>query len=319
MTSQEFLEALSAKEYLQHFHLDHYLSEALRTCGTCDSPAQLAQFFQEVLDGSRLKAKAQQFRTVIATPENRRAFVELMRTQLSLVAPKPKEVAMTALDFHDMLVLLLDDFPLDLIIEASDFAPRVVDAACHHLIGQPAPDRGGIASALANGEVLFSMHDLQRMVEFRLVYGEVLEAVGRYYQGRAESCRYELVKSLRSKLSAGIRACGPSEGAWQRLLCGPTGSILTCKLETLTYVEAVHEMAECFELVPLPIPAALLSKETATEKAAVSSPTEVAEHAETIPELQGFKAERSPPRDRRSPGPWRSAERGSLMRSRSRA
>ena len=32
--------------YLQHFHLDHYLSEALRTCGTCDSPAQLAQFFQ---------------------------------------------------------------------------------------------------------------------------------------------------------------------------------------------------------------------------------------------------------------------------------
>eukprot|EP00435_Cladocopium_sp_Y103_P007582 s4101_g2.t1 len=258
MTSQEFLEALSAKEYLQHFHLDHYLSEALRSC---DSPEQLAQFFQEVLDGSRLKAKAQQFRTVIATPENRRAFVELMRTQLSLVAPKPNEVAMTVLDFHDMLVLLLDDFPLDLIIEAADFAPRVVDAAWHHLIGQPAPDRGGIASALANGEVLFCMHDLQRMVEFRLVYGEVLEAVGRYYQGRVESSsRYELVKSLRSELSAGIRAFGPSEGAWQRLLCGPTGSILTCKLETLTYIEAVHEMAECFELVPLPIPPALLAK-----------------------------------------------------------
>mmetsp|Transcript_42950 Transcript_42950/g.70869 ORF Transcript_42950/g.70869 Transcript_42950/m.70869 type:complete len:227 (+) Transcript_42950:2-682(+) len=226
---------------------------------------------------------------------------------------------MTVLDFYDMLVVLLDDFPLDLIIEASDLAPRVVDGAWHHLIGQPAPDRGGIASALANGEVLFCMHDLQRMVEFRLVYEEVLFAVKSYYQGAESSSRYELVKSLRSELSAGKRAYGPSEGAWQRLLCGPTGSILTCKLETLTYVEAVREMAECFELVPLPIPAALLSKEAATEKAAESSPTEVAEHAETMPELQGFKAERSPPRDRRSPGPWRSVERGSLMRSRSRA
>lgn len=33
--------------------------------------------------------------------------------------------------------------------------------------------------------------------------------------------------------------CWPRRrGAWQQLLCGPTGSILTCKLETLTYVEA---------------------------------------------------------------------------------
>ena len=318
--SREALEALPAKQYLQHFHLDYYLTEALRSC---DSVEQLQHFFQDVLDGSHLRAKASpSFRTVNATPENRRAFVELMRTRLGLVAPKPQAVAMTVLDFHDMLVLLLPDFPLDLIIEASDFAVRVLDTTSHRLLGQPAPSAetadGGIAAALANGEVLFSMPDLQNMVEFRLVYGEVIEATRRYYQqGHLDSSsRFDLVKTLRRQLTCDaslLGASGPSEDAWQQLLCG-AGSILSSKQEHVTLLEAVREMAECFELVPSPIPEALQLK-------AISLPAEAPEAPSPEPEISelNFKAERSPPQERRHSGPWRSAERGSLVRSRSRA
>eukprot|EP00438_Fugacium_kawagutii_P034906 Skav224152 [mRNA] locus=scaffold462:443680:444132:- [translate_table: standard] len=150
------------------------------------------------------------------------------------------------------------------------------------------------------------MQSLQRMVEFRLVYGEVLKELGSHYRCLETSSRYDLVRTLRST----SLACRPSEGAWQRLLCGDD-SILSCKQQRLTFLEAVHEMADCFELVLAPIPEGLILETEAPETKAAAP--ELAE-PET-PEL-GFKAERS---RGRSSGPWRLAERGSMLRSRSRA
>ncbi|CAK9089399.1 Ferredoxin [Durusdinium trenchii] len=126
MPSAELLATLAdmpAKEYLKHFCLDYYLSEALQ----CDSTDKLQDFWQDVLDGSHLKSKAYDFKRVMATAENRRSFVELLRTRLKLVTSKPEVLAVTVLDFYDMLVLLLPDFPLDLLVDAADLAMPVVD------------------------------------------------------------------------------------------------------------------------------------------------------------------------------------------------
>eukprot|EP00913_Durusdinium_trenchii_P009935 g9324.t1 len=258
MPSAELLATLAdmpAKEYLKHFCLDYYLSEALQ----CDSTDKLQDFWQDVLDGSHLKSKAYDFKRVMATAENRRSFVLFqtqtrlgwtleLRTRLKLVTSKPEVLAVTVLDFYDMLVLLLPDFPLDLLVDAADLA--MPDAAKFRVLGQQMPSAeptvgASLAAALYAGEILLLGY---------FVGWKVFELLREHYTaGPADSCsRMVLVKLLRDKLCS-LHAW-PSEGALQSFL----GALPAAAKDDLTLKQALRAMARDFEMVPPPIPESLL-------------------------------------------------------------
>ncbi|CAJ1375772.1 unnamed protein product [Effrenium voratum] len=270
MIQPEVLAAMPAKQYLEHFHLDFYLSEAVSLEGP-SAPELLREFWQGVLDGSRLQSKGvAYFRTAVATPENRRAFVALMRQRLSRVVPDPETLAVTPLDFHDMLVFVCPDFPLSLVIDAAEFAQRA-DRDGYRVLGQMAGGGRHVAAALDAGEVLSPLADLQRMVECRLVYAEVLEAVRSLYSCKGDDCQVPLtrlsvvthLRELFNGMSIPLGAATPSSRALQQFLQGSC-TVEGC-LAQLTLHEAVREVAKHFELVPPPIPDCLLKAPPAEE------------------------------------------------------
>ncbi|CAE7208032.1 Ferredoxin [Symbiodinium natans] len=221
------------------------------------------------------------YRTIAATPENRRAFVQHFRKQLSQVTRDVSVIALTAQDFHDMVVMLCPDFPLDLIIDAADFVPPA-DTQSHRFLGQRSPVasvRGDDADPSPDSAdlVLFPMIKLQRMVEFRFVYPEVFRSVKDLYKRQGQSAfaldaavsRITLVRHLRDVLFGTVGtvqialrgAALPSEGALQKLLQGKRG-LLEGFSEELSLSEAMRDMAASFELIPSSIPAQLLLKAT---------------------------------------------------------
>eukprot|EP00439_Symbiodinium_sp_Y106_P057354 s2049_g8.t1 len=294
MLRPETLAAMPAKEYLKHFHLDFYLSEAFRRCAKSEtsSAETLESFWQAILEGSHLQpSDFTQYRTINATPDNRRAFVQRFRNQLGQVTRDLSVIALTVLDFRDMIVMVCPDFPLDLIIDAAEFTQHA-DTQTHRFLGERSPvasRQGDTRSGSPDGAdlVLFPLQGLQQALEFRFVYSEVFRSVKDFYKRQGlpgdfgvgtVASRISLVRHLRDALfgAAGATqiplagAALPSEGALQKLLQGKRG-LLEGFTEELSLTEAIREMANCFELTPPPIPATLLLK-VAVPTAKVSEP-----------------------------------------------
>eukprot|EP00931_Biecheleriopsis_adriatica_P108766 TRINITY_DN83061_c0_g1_i1.p1 TRINITY_DN83061_c0_g1~~TRINITY_DN83061_c0_g1_i1.p1 ORF type:complete len:386 (-),score=93.81 TRINITY_DN83061_c0_g1_i1:84-1241(-) len=287
MMSPTALAVMPARQYIEHFHLDFYLREALSLFGSSTKGNEqsaselLGSYFQAVLQGEHTQSNS--YRYLKTTPENRRAFVVLLRRALHKLESDGNSLAVTVNDFHDLLLPVCGDFPLSVVEEAAEYASHA-DGNLHRLIGEARPfgtqqtspetsDRG------CHGEEspLLVLRSLQRLLEFCFVYSEVLFVVKHLFQEHAEKvaggsaasdrvARATLVKHLKAVFTSddvyNIALPGaalPSERALQRLLQGRQA--LAAPVDAgLTQEEAVLEMAELFELEPLPIPRTLLSK-----------------------------------------------------------
>jgi len=225
MLDVEALADLPPRQYLERFHVEFYLQDALslfltrRRNDTRSAPEFIGQYLEAVLRGEHVIHRG--FSYINSTPLNRRAFVLLVREALSGVAD-PESTALTAYDFHDLVVQLCTDFPLAVVLEAAHYAERAVqhtntadkriDSRKYHLLGQTAPLVGGIAhlasdSLAASGSggtatnatdvggrveatnessaehsSLLVFCSLQRLVEFCFVYGELLGVLKRIFQ-----------------------------------------------------------------------------------------------------------------------------------------
>jgi len=286
------LAALSAREYLEHFHVEFYIRDALATFlarkrnDGRSAPEVLEQYFDSVLRGEHVVNRG--FDYVSRTPQNRRSFVSLLRRGLRGV-PNPHYTALTVGDFHDLVAPCCDDFPVSMVEEAAQYA-EFADAQRHRLltgehlaefdhgvsassdpVGAAASRRGGQSRSApsSSSRTLFVFASLQRNVEFCFVYAELLTVVRRLFRGPSKSgrstgtvSRQELVAEIRRHLRKGAlaKAPQPSELALMRLMqpCGlhrlAGEHHGTGSAQPISLTEAVACMAECFELDLSPSP-----------------------------------------------------------------
>lgn len=277
----EELANLPAKEYLERFHVDFYLQDLTslflarkRSEGRIAAADFACRYFEALLRGEHVQQRS--FKYVNATARNRRAFVKLMREALRGVGD-PAITAVTAYDFQDLLQPLCSDLPMALVQEAARHA-QPADGDRHCLLGEALPFGASLqlpagATALPNcedssaeGSRLLTFQSLQRMTEFSLVYAELLEALKHMFREdpafwpppragalRPSGCkkggeavvlwqRGQLVSELKFYLLALPGAALPSEQALRRIQRPPGAG------PSLSFVEALQEMAECFEL-----------------------------------------------------------------------
>jgi len=196
------LAEMSPRQYLQRFHVEFYLRDLLcafssrRRGDSRNAPDFIGQYFDAVLRGEHILHRS--FSYINGTPLNRRSFVSLLRRALCGMTD-PELTALTAYDFHDFVKQLCADFPLRLVEEAARHAERAGKHR-HYLLGETRLGDGGfvvpagpidnlcdIASpeeAQTRSErggsggdgpaLLLMLASLQRLVEFCLVYAEVL-------------------------------------------------------------------------------------------------------------------------------------------------
>mmetsp|Transcript_41281 Transcript_41281/g.74642 ORF Transcript_41281/g.74642 Transcript_41281/m.74642 type:complete len:187 (+) Transcript_41281:52-612(+) len=111
----------AASVYLQSFNFDFYLQElCARLQGRGANAAELellADFFGRLADGTHVQHR--NFAYVTATPLNRKAFVHWLRNALSVLPMPPDSMSCTVRDFHDMLVEMCPDFPLQMVEDAA--------------------------------------------------------------------------------------------------------------------------------------------------------------------------------------------------------
>eukprot|EP00928_Gymnodinium_smaydae_P050804 TRINITY_DN3435_c0_g9_i1.p2 TRINITY_DN3435_c0_g9~~TRINITY_DN3435_c0_g9_i1.p2 ORF type:complete len:373 (+),score=72.07 TRINITY_DN3435_c0_g9_i1:80-1198(+) len=262
MYTAEELAELSSAEYVRHFQIDFYLRDLLGhlaehrlhtdASGEFRSAPDLAgRYFDSVLRGSHVAGRGYVYAS--ATPTNRRALVTLLRRGLAGVS-QPHQTALTVVDFHDLLLPICADFPLQLVVEASTFAEEA-DGLRQHLLCESTPfassktlrREGEDESGLSCHEPLWVFSSLQLCVEFCFVYRELLaELRDVYCVASQKMSRSELWKELRSRLrgEAALGAALPSDRALLRWLRAPPGAP-----ERPTLQEAVTEMAAHFELM----------------------------------------------------------------------
>eukprot|EP00927_Polykrikos_kofoidii_P080053 TRINITY_DN76918_c0_g1_i1.p1 TRINITY_DN76918_c0_g1~~TRINITY_DN76918_c0_g1_i1.p1 ORF type:complete len:366 (+),score=51.42 TRINITY_DN76918_c0_g1_i1:66-1163(+) len=188
MITVEELAELSPQQYLQHFQMDVYLQDLVsllmarrRTDGR-SVPQFIGHYFETVLRGQHVVQRDYNF--VCKTPLNRRAFVALLRSALRGI-PEPGSTAVTARDFHDLVIRLCPSFPLALVEHAATYA-EPADEARHRLLGQ-VEAFGASSSMSPNPNVLKVLLSLQRMVEFCIVYPEVLALVQSHFEAHVSA------------------------------------------------------------------------------------------------------------------------------------
>merc|ERR1712129_375028 len=205
------------------------------------------------------------FAYVNSTPFNRRSFVSLLRGSLCGVGDK-STIALTAYDFHELLLPLCADFPLSLVEEAAEFAD-LADGNQHCFLGEPAPfgasqtlhvdnqsieDMGNSISGLEKNDGqcspqqytpvvnLFVFCSLQRLVELYFVYAEAVTMVKNLFcSGHLEvegtgDWRTHMITSSVVVAEIQRQSCSgalpeeylPTEGALLQLLDGPTNRSL---------------------------------------------------------------------------------------------
>jgi len=269
MLSGDDLAVLPSRDYLGRFHVNFYLRDLLscflarKESDGRSAPEFIGNYFDTVLRGEHVLHR--EFDFINATPLNRRAFVSLLRNALSGLAAEANTAALTAKDFMDFVAELCPDFPASVVEEAADLAERA-DVSRHHFVGQLVPvDVSREADACNDAKEdeeekcgpLLLLASLHRLVEFRLVYAEVLELVRGIFTAShlaaepaaAAVNRRALVEEIQLRARGDLAAAAlPSDQALRRMLRPPgcEGSVAESSL--IGFREAVVEMSASFEL-----------------------------------------------------------------------